>query len=724
MVEMNREYQKKCLEKMLNSVDEKKDKFFIRLATGTGKTRVAINFIYEALQKTPKAKILFIVNATALKEQAYDAMMFDKNIAVPSRPQMSLNELGYSILNTAGNGKVNVETIQALSAQKKKKKLTNRHKKKYDYIIFDECHAGLRGDDKKAFQQVMNFFEGTKIGLTATPRFETEDEVFEECVYEYSLKQAIDDKFLSPIGTLVQFPNENASNSNFKHIDTIKNNAIQIAEELTLNPKYKTIIFCKEDKKQAALLTTELKKIYKEKVELISGSNKDAKEALKDFKDEEGDIRIAVTSQMLETGVDIPEVKNIVLCRCVFSPITYTQMLGRATRLIPITTSGVTKYNQVPWKIYDFGDTSQRFKDVLDIDMPEASKPKEPSVSSKQTQIKEREIITVPEEIIYCGPAIFTEFIIKPEIEQEMIKKTKSPIEYLKALANEPITKDFTTIDKGTEFELFNSYLLKSIGFKVLQEKGKTGDKGADIIFEDRGLRTMVQAKCYNERNEVDIDIVKKFKKDMEKLEITKGYIVCVFYYTEEAIEYARKHNISLININDFERLYELEKHKWEWEIKTNWVKKPFTDLFVITNEKAELLEEKDKSYSEMSKRFEAITNSKNKLIDDLKKNVKKYKDIFEVSQRAMNELNKKDKLEDEVVSKYNDIIQKLKDELKTKEEYLNEYMIPQFSECLKENKSLIKSKKTMETEILGLKEELEKKDKKNFFEKFFAKGE
>lgn len=389
-----RPYQIEAIEKAEAAVIKGKPTALLAMATGTGKTRTVLGMIYRFLKSGRFKRILFLVDRTALGEQAQDVF---KEVKIEDL--MTLDEI-YNIKNLDDididrETKIHVATVQSLV----KRILYNETDSipsvtDYDLIVVDEAHRGYildkeMGDDEKLYRNqmdyvskyrsVIEYFDSVKIALTATPALHT-TEIFGKPVFEYSYRRAVIEGFLvdhdAPHDIHTKLRDEGIS---YQVGDTVAlydpltgeiTNSDELEDELKfdiesfnrrvitenfnrtvleeiargINPEGdgKTLIYAVDDN-HADMIVKILKEIYEpmgvsnDAIMKITGSigggnPKKVIEAVKRFKNEKYPS-IAVTVDLLTTGVDVPEITTLVFLRRVKSRILFEQMLGRATRL-------------------------------------------------------------------------------------------------------------------------------------------------------------------------------------------------------------------------------------------------------------------------------------------------------------------------------------------------------------------------------------------------------
>lgn len=385
-----RPYQEAAIKAVEHALEQKQQNILLAMATGTGKTRMAIGLIYRLVKHDRFKRILFLVDRTALGEQAEGAFKDSKLENFHSFTEI------YE-LKTLEDVKPNPETkVQIATVQGMLKRLfysafdqDTPTVDQYDCIIVDEAHRGYTLDKEMSeveelfrdhsdyvskYRQVLDYFDAARIGLTATPALHTTD-IFGKPVYTYSYREAVVDGYLIDheppyqfettlkktgikweAGETVELYNThtgeietelledevNIDVTNFnKSVITENFNRVILAELANyIDPTSsgKTLIFAATDDHAdmvVRILKEELENIHglidDNAVMKITGSVKDPSQAIRQYKNERLP-NIVVTVDLLTTGVDVPAITNIVFLRRVRSRILYEQMLGRATR--------------------------------------------------------------------------------------------------------------------------------------------------------------------------------------------------------------------------------------------------------------------------------------------------------------------------------------------------------------------------------------------------------
>ena len=355
-----RPYQEMAIFETLYRFSQGEKRALLLMATGTGKTFTVFQLAWKLMRGDvlPNNRLLFLTDRNSLKDQAYRAFAgfaSDERVVI-DKDQVSRGE--HLV------GKIFFANYQNLDEELDGKKLYEYFDSDFfDLVVVDECHRSGFGD---WFGVLEHFKSAYQLGLTATPRELdrtvrelTEEEVrrdtyeyFGEPIYTYSLRQAIEDGYLVPYLLEERISNldedgyigpdgKHYTTSNFERDIRLPDRTRIIAEDLwsTLG-KYdirddKTIVFCVDDT-HAAFFAAELRRLSGDNdyAARITRSERNSHQLERNF----GEVgrtkpRVAVTVDLLTTGFDAPDVKNIVFARPVKSAILYKQMKGRGTRL-------------------------------------------------------------------------------------------------------------------------------------------------------------------------------------------------------------------------------------------------------------------------------------------------------------------------------------------------------------------------------------------------------
>lgn len=391
----DRDYQVEAIKSIEEAIKDGKKRILLAMATGTGKTRTAIALMYRLLKHKRARRILYLVDRNSLGQQTADAIKDNKigNLSIASI--YGVKELKDKLPDAST--KIQIATVQGMI----KRLFYNDDKEEkpsvgqYDFIIVDEAHRGYAEDKELSekeyhfydqndyvsqYRRVVDYFDATAIGMTATPALQTTD-IFGKPVYSYSYQQAVLDNYLvdhdAPTIIKTKLSQEGIHFKKGAEIDLFDQSSESIKSEKLpdnmnfevkdfnkrvitesfnrvvcdylaqncLNPNDpelgKTLIFAATDS-HADMVVRLLKESFKnagnpvddDAIEKITGSIRHPNNEIKLFKNEKNP-NIAVTVDLLTTGVDVPEITNLFFLRRVQSRILYEQMLGRATRLCP-----------------------------------------------------------------------------------------------------------------------------------------------------------------------------------------------------------------------------------------------------------------------------------------------------------------------------------------------------------------------------------------------------
>ncbi|MFQ7156325.1 MAG: type I restriction-modification system endonuclease [Merdimonas faecis] len=423
-----REYQVKAIKAAEKAVIDGQREILIAMATGTGKTRTVLGMIYRFLKTNRFKRILFLVDRTSLGDQASDVFkevkleelmtldeiynikgLDEKTVDKETRIQVAtVQSMVKRILYNEG------DVMPAVTD--------------FDLIIIDEAHRGYildkemgdievlyrdQRDYQSKYRSVVEYFDAVKIALTATPALQT-TEIFGQPVFKYTYREAVIEGYLVDHDAPHHLETKLSTGGiHYKSGDTVTiydpvtgevTNSELLDDELDFdvenfnkqvitenfnrtvlaeiardidpeNPEEqgKTLIYAVDDQ-HADMIVSILKEIYSETgvdndaIMKITGSvgggnPKKVAEAIKRFKNERFPS-IAVTVDLLTTGIDVPEITTLVFMRRVKSRILFEQMLGRATRLCPrIHKTHFEIYD--PVGVYDSLETVNTMKPVV-----------------------------------------------------------------------------------------------------------------------------------------------------------------------------------------------------------------------------------------------------------------------------------------------------------------------------------------------------------------------
>ena len=383
-----RPYQIEAIRSIEDAIVVGQNDILLAMATGTGKTKTAIALIYRLLQAQRFRRILFLVDRSALGEQAADAFETTKMLNQQSFAD-TFNIKGLAEASPDSDTQVHVATVQGMVKRTLLATDDQPTVDQYDCIVVDECHRGYlldreldevevtfrsEGDYISKYRRVVDYFDAVKIGLTATPALHT-TQIFGEPVFIYSYREAVIDGYLIDheppihiktrhnqegidygVGEKLAYYDATKQNIDYVHLEDELNFDIgkinKIIEDESFNQlvcefladnldpfsNEKTLIFCVTDRHAdmvVRLMKEAIETVYGEceddLVKKITGNSDKPLEQIRRYKNERKP-NIAVTVDLLTTGVDVPEICNLVFLRPVKSRILYEQMKGRATR--------------------------------------------------------------------------------------------------------------------------------------------------------------------------------------------------------------------------------------------------------------------------------------------------------------------------------------------------------------------------------------------------------
>jgi type I restriction enzyme, R subunit len=394
-------YQELAVTRVLESIETGRDRVLLTLATGTGKTSIAFQIAWKLFKARWNVKdwrskneperqprILFLADRNTLATQAYNDFTsfaaFPDDALVRIAPE-SIKKKG----RVPTNGSIFFTIFQTFMSGPPKDGQPSPYfgdypKDFFDLIIIDECHRGGANNEGN-WRGILEYFSpAVQLGLTATPkRNENVDtyQYFGEPVYIYSLKDGINDGFLTPfkvkqiattLDEYVYTPDdmlvEGELEAGKRYEEADFNKTIEITEREAyrvrlfmemIYQKEKTLVFCatQDHARVVRDLINQIKTSndpnYCQRVTAEDGSLGD--QHLRDFQDNEKTIpTILTTSQKLSTGVDARNIRNIVLMRPINSMIEFKQIIGRGTRLYE---------GKDYFTIYDFVKAHQHFND-------------------------------------------------------------------------------------------------------------------------------------------------------------------------------------------------------------------------------------------------------------------------------------------------------------------------------------------------------------------------
>jgi type I restriction enzyme R subunit len=403
-----RYYQDLAIDRVMEAIAAGKSRILLTLATGTGKTFIAFQIAWKLfksrwnLSREPsrRPRILFLADRNILADQAYNAFSaFPEDALVRIAPE-DIRKKG----KVPKNGSLFFTIFQTFMSGPPKDGKPSPYFGEYppdffDFIVIDECHRGGANDESN-WRGILDYFApAVQLGLTATPKRKDNVDTyayFGDPVFIYSLKEGINDGFLTPfkvkqisttLDEYVYTPDdrliEGEIETGKRYTETDFNKIIEIKEREAhrvkifmgeIHQNEKTLVFCASQDHALAVrdlinqMRTSKDPNYCQRVTANDGAL--GEQHLRDFQDNEKSIpTILTTSQKLSTGVDARNIRNIVLMRSINSMIEFKQIIGRGTRLYD---------GKDYFTIYDFVKAHHHFSDPEWDGEPIEPEPKQP----------------------------------------------------------------------------------------------------------------------------------------------------------------------------------------------------------------------------------------------------------------------------------------------------------------------------------------------------------
>jgi type I restriction enzyme R subunit len=382
-----------AIDRVHDAIAAGKRRILLTLATGTGKTLIAFQIAWKLFhtrwnlsgEPTRLPRILFLADRNILADQAYNAFS--------AFPEDALVRIAPADIRRKGkvpkNGSVFFTIYQTFMSGPPKDGKPSPYFGEYprdffDFIVIDECHRG-GANDESTWRGILDYFSpAVQLGLTATPKREDNVDTyayFGDPVYIYSLKEGINDGFLTPfrvkqitttLDEYVYTPDdtvvEGEVEAGKRYEEPDFNRIIEIRERekkrveifmSQIDQREKTLVFCANQAHALAIrdLINQTKSSqdpnYCHRVTADDGDR--GEQYLRDFQDNDKTIpTVLTTSQKLSTGVDARNIRNIVLLRPINSIIEFKQIIGRGTRLCE---------GKDYFTIYDFVKAHHHFND-------------------------------------------------------------------------------------------------------------------------------------------------------------------------------------------------------------------------------------------------------------------------------------------------------------------------------------------------------------------------
>ncbi len=425
-----RYFQEIAVQRVVEAIANGQNRILLTLATGTGKTAIAFQIAWKLFHTrwnlsasgsdylSRRPRMLFLADRNILADQAFNAFSaFSEDALVRIKPN-EVNKNG----RVPTNGSIFFTIFQTFmsgtDAEGNPEANYGQYPPDYfDFIIIDECHRGGANDESN-WRDILEYFApAVQLGLTATPRRKDNVDTYKyfgEPVYIYSLKEGINDGYLTPfkvkrikttLDDYIYTSDDQIVEGEIEegriYIEPDFNKIIEIkareAKRVSIymddaNQKEKAIIFCATQDNAAAVrdLVNQIKISTDPNycVRVTANDGETGEQFLREFQDNEKTVpTILTTSQKLSTGVDARNIRNIVLMRPVNSMIEFKQIIGRGTRLFD---------GKDFFTIYDFVDAYHHFADPewdgepVEPDVPDDDKPRYKNTDEEPPQSTEQ----------------------------------------------------------------------------------------------------------------------------------------------------------------------------------------------------------------------------------------------------------------------------------------------------------------------------------------------
>nr|WP_242055517.1 type I restriction-modification system endonuclease [Nostoc flagelliforme] len=485
-----RDYQIRAIQAVESALTREQRILLLAMATGTGKTKTCIALVYRLLKTKRFRRILFLVDRTALGEQTSNAFKDSRMENLQSFADIfdikTLKEI-----EPDRDTKVHIATVQGMVKRVlyPSDSVSVITPDQYDCIVVDECHRGYLLDRELSdrelefrdfndyvskYRRVLEHFDAVKIGLTATPALHT-TQIFGEPVYIYSYREAVIDGWLIDhevpfkirtklseegmvwnAGEQMEFFNPQTGQLDLVHApDEVKIEVEQfnrkvitedfnrvvceaLAQHIDPSLPEKTLIFCATDA-HADIVVNQLKQAFQsiygsvedDAIVKITGNADKPLELIRKFRNEVNP-KVAVTVDLLTTGIDIPAICNLVFIRRVNSRILYEQMLGRATRL----------YNEINKEVFRIFDAVRLYEAIAPVS---SIKPVvvNPNISFTQL-MEELETVKNPDAL----ETVINQLLVKIQRKRRHLSPNNQ--EQLEAIAGMPLSNMVSHLKQST----------------------------------------------------------------------------------------------------------------------------------------------------------------------------------------------------------------------------------------------------------------------------------
>ncbi|MDL0144534.1 DEAD/DEAH box helicase family protein [Halobacterium salinarum] len=432
------ENQSEAISNIKEALQSRKRRILVSMATGSGKTRLAMALTYQLLESGYAGRVLFVPDTEQLERDALQAFQSYDPLGSPRFSDQYITR-GFDEYRDKGDADVVVSTIQKAHYELKENP-DECSVGEFDVVVADECHRGIYNSEE-GYGKVLDFYDSIEIGLTATPHQKTIQRYNNNHVYSYDYHEALDDDKVVPFRPYViqteatmdgivydgEHYSPNDFGTNVYIHDTHRKVAKEIIDKADIEDEL-TLVFA-QNIDHANIITEDFREVFSEELQIdnpkefvktITSENRHSEATLDNFDDKRRNPRVAVTVDMVSTGVDIRPLNNLVFLRAVKSSILYNQMIGRGTRNTP-EKEFFRMFDCIG--VLDYHDDNMFSTENLDIKYTDSDNNGESKPSEPPKEIKDKDVDRVVRQ--------FQAYPLKDEFveEDKFISKVSEVIE-------------------------------------------------------------------------------------------------------------------------------------------------------------------------------------------------------------------------------------------------------------------------------------------------------
>jgi type I restriction enzyme R subunit len=427
------ENQSEAISNIKEALQSRKRRILVSMATGSGKTRLAMALTYQLLESGYAGRVLFVPDTEQLERDALQAFQSYDPLGSPRFSDQYITR-GFDEYRNKGDADVVVSTIQKAHYELKE----NPEKcsvGEFDVVVADECHRGIYNTEE-GYGKVLDYYDGIEIGLTATPHQKTIQRYNNNHVYSYDYHEALDDdKVVSFRPYVIQteammdgivYDGEHYSPSDFGTNVYIHDTHRKVAKEIINKADIEdelTLVFA-QNIDHANIIAEDFREVFSEELQInnpkefvktITSENRHSEATLDNFDDKRRNPRVAVTVDMVSTGVDVRPLNNLVFLRAVKSSILYNQMVGRGTRNTP-KKEFFRMFDCIG--VLDYHDDNMFSTENLDIQYSESGDTKDPKPPDPPKEIEAQDVDEVVNQ--YQAYPLESEFVDEEKFISEV----------------------------------------------------------------------------------------------------------------------------------------------------------------------------------------------------------------------------------------------------------------------------------------------------------------